>query len=417
MTDASLRIAIAATAFLLAGTTAADDDVKACPEFGPAYRELVRLFPEEHPGRGIDRGDAAGVVADHPMTYGLVLSAEALRFGIEPDDEGRRRIRGATRWLVENSRLSPDGKPGWGVPYAWGERPRNTSYTITTAIVLEGLLDALRADVGWTADGKREIVDLMRQVADRWCTDLWMDGQGGGYFCYAGHDKKPCAFCVNAPAMFLGSLARLVHEHGGAIPADRRAVFESRLDALARSTVATVTLRDGAPFWDYITPPHNTVGFQRPNDLIHQAYILWGAETYRDLGGAVALPWTRAKAMESLDRFWKDGTIRFFAQDEPGVKPGNREQPANLWGAGMLLACQARWGTPEQSRRCFEAICRSYGPFPTLRVLPVGAGGDGTFYPRDGAHVLFGLAWSLGQAKAGGQTVDQTGTRADDGPR
>jgi hypothetical protein len=391
--------AAAAIGLLLAGTAPAAEDAPACPDFATAYRELLRLFPEEHPGRGIDRGGEKGVVADHPMTYGLVLSAEALRFEAEPGDEGRRRIRGATRWLVANSRLSADGKPGWGVPYDWGERPRNTSYTITTAVVLEGLLDAVRADVGWTADEKKELVDLMRQVADRWCTDLWMAGQGGGYFCYAGHDKKPCGFYVNAPVMFLGSLARLLHEHGSVISPDRRELFESRLDALARSTVATVTLRDGAPFWDYITPPHNPHDFQRPNDLIHQAYILWGVETYRDLGGGVRLPWTRAKAVESLERFWKDGTIRFFAQDEPGVKPGNREQPSNLWGTGMLLACQARWGTPEQSRRTFEAICDSYGPFPKMRVLPAAVGGEATSYPRDNAHVLFGLAHAVRQAR------------------
>jgi len=294
--------AAAAIGLLLAGTAPAADNALACPDLATAYRELLRLLPEEHPGRGIDRWGEKGVVADHPMTYGLVLSAEALRFEAEPGDEGRRQIRGTTRWLVANSGLSADGKPGWGVPYDWGERPRNTSYTITTAVVLEGLLDAVRADVGWTADEVNEIVDLMRQVADRWCTDLWMDGQGGGYFCYAGHDKKPCGFYVNAPVMFLGSLARLLHEHGRAIPPDRRELFESRLDA---------------------------------------------------------------------------------------------------------LACHARWGTPEQSRRTFEAICDSYGPFPAMRVLPATVGGEATSYPRDNAHVLFGLAHALRQARGG----------RDEGPR
>lgn len=369
-------------------------------EFAAAYHQLLALFPEEHAGRGIDRGDAKGVVADHPMTYGLVLSAESLRHRVEPTAEGRRRVRAAARWLCDNSRLGADGKPGWGLPYAWNERPRDTSYTITTAIVVEGLLDALEADVGWTAEESAAIVALMRAVNERWCTDLWIEGQGGGYFCYCDHDALPCAFCVNAPAMFLGSLARFVHDHAAAIPVDQRRLFVSRGDALAAASVATATLRDGAPYWDYITAPHNPVKFQRPNDLIHQAYILWGLETYRDHGGAVPLPWTRDQAVESLDRFWKDGTMRFFAQDEATIKPGAREDPANLWGAGMLLACYARWDAPEKSRRCFDAILADYGPFPRMRVLPASASDDETSYPRDNAHVLFGLAHVLARSRA-----------------
>lgn len=389
-------------AVLLAGVACGAEPPRPVAGFDAAYRELLPLFPEEHAGRGIDRGDAAGVVADHPMTYGLVLSAEALRFQSSPSAEGRRRIRHATRWLVDNGRLADDRKPGWGVPYAWKERPRHAAYTITTAVVLEGLLDALQTEVDWTAEESEEIVGIIREVAGRWCTELWMDGQGGGYCCYSAHDPKPCAFYVNAPVMFLGSLARFIHEQGRSIPSDESRLFDSRVEALVASTVATAAIRDGAPYWDYITPPFNPVGFQRPNDLLHQAYILWGLETYRDVRGDGSLPWTRAKAIESLDRFWKDGTMRFFAQDEPAVKPSNREAPANLWGTGMLLACYGRWGSAEQSGRCFEAIRASYGPFPRMRVLPEAVSADAAFYPRDNAHVLFGLAYAGRQARDAG---------------
>ena len=163
------------------------------------------------------------------------------------------------------------------------------------------------------------------------------------------------------------------------------------MDDLARSIVATATLRQGAPYWDYIAVP-NPLKSKRPNDLIHQVYILWGIETYRDLGGTVKPTWSRTGAVESLRRFWKDDTLRFFAQDETTIKPGNREAPANVWGAGMMLAFEAKWGSSRETERCWHAIARSYGPFPDLRVLPRDTSDDNQFYPRDAAHVLFGLA-------------------------
>ncbi len=369
--------------------------------FAAAYGELLRQFPEAEQGLGIDRGGPEGAVADQPMTYGLILSAEALRCRTQPDGEAKRRVRLAARWLLDNSRLAEGGKPGWGLPFAWNERPKNTAYTITTAIALEGLLDALTLRELWSAAESREIVELVRQVGERWCMEVWVDGLGGGYFNYSPHDTKPGYLCINAPAMFVGALARFVHEQGQFLPADTVRLFRSRLDAFVQTAIGTGTLRGGAPYWDYIAPPNNPVKFQRPNDLVHQAYIIWGLENYREAGGSVKLPWTQAQALESMDRFWKDGTLRFFAQDEATVKQSSREAPANLWGAGMLLASYARWGSPEQSRRCFTAICEAYGPFPRMRVLPRAVSEDGQFYPRDNAHVLFGLAYAAYGAKAG----------------
>ena len=361
--------------------------------FRAAYAELLPLFPESAQGRGLDRGDESRQPADQPMTYGLILSAEALRYRATPGDEGRRRVRAAARWLLDHRDLDGDGKPGWGLPQAWQHRPRNAPYTITTAIVLEGFLDALALPQFWSAAERGEIIALVRAVEMRWCRELWAEGHGGGYFVYSPFDADPPWFCVNAPGMFLGVLARLLHEHDAALTADERRLFTERRDSLVRATVAQATLRDGAPFWKYIATP-NAVKSDRANDLVHQIYILWGLEIFRDCGGA--LPWTRAKALESVARNWQGERLCFYPLDEAGVKPGNREAPANLWGAGMLLAFEGRWGTAAQARKCFAAITKFHGPFPRLRVLPREVSADGEFYPRDAAHVLFGLAHAAG---------------------
>ena len=357
--------------------------------FRAAYPQLLQMFPEAAPGRGLDRGDESRQPAEQPMTYGLLLSAESLRFRATPTDEGRRRVRQAARWLLDNRDLDGDGKPGWGLPQAWQHRPRNSPYTITSAVALEGLLDALALKSFWLTTEREEILALIRAVEMRWCRELWSEGFGGGYFHYSPFDGDPPWFCVNAPAMFLGVVARLLREHEASLPADERRLLTERMNALVRAIVSQATLRHGAPYWKYIATP-NPVKSDRANDLIHQVYILWGLEIFRDYGGS--LPWSRAQALESVARHWKGERLCFYALDEARVKPGNREAPANLWGAGMLLAFEGRWGTAAQARRCFAVIERDHGPFPRVRVLPREVSGDGEFYPRDAAHVLFGLA-------------------------
>lgn len=391
-----LRAAGFAAACLTASVAAAEDG--SAPDYDAAYLRLRAKFSEATPGRGIDRGGPRDLVADQPMTCGLVLSAESVRLRSIPDEEGKRRVRLAVRWLLDNARPADDGRPGWGLPFAWDARPANTPYTITTAVAIEGLLDALAVPI-WTPGESEEIRTLIRGGHARWNRDLRVAGHGGLYYGYSPRDMSPAWFCVNAPAMYLGAMARFLKEHGETLAGPERDSLRRDLDDLARAVVATVAIREGAPYWDYIAQP-NPLGSRRPNDLVHQAYILWGVETYRDAGGAVPLPWSRAKAVESLDRFWKDGTPRFFAQDEPDVKPGNREAPANVWGVGMLLACCAKWGGPERTRRCHEAVLASYGPFPAVRVLPAHASDDDRFYPRDAAHVLFGLAHAAAAQRA-----------------
>jgi hypothetical protein len=357
--------------------------------FRDAYAQLLPLFPADAQGRGLDRGDETRKPADQPMTYGLILSAESLRFRIAPTGEGQRRVRQAARWLINNRDLDGDGKPGWGLPHAWGIHPRNCPYTITTAIVLDGLLDALALPKFWSDSERAEILGLARAVVMRWCRELWAAGYGGGFFVYSPHEEGPPSFNVNAAANFLSPLARLNHEHPSALTIEAKNLFAACIDSLVKATVAQATMRDGAPFWRYVAVP-NAIKSDRGNDLIHQAYILWGLETFRDCGGT--LPWSRANALESLRRNWKGDRLCFYPMDEPNMKPGNREAPANLWGAGMLLAFEGRWGSATEAARCFAAITKSYGPFPRVRVLPIEVSDDGEFYARDAAHVLFGLA-------------------------
>jgi hypothetical protein len=362
-----------------------------------AYEKLIAKFPEDRQGFGVDTH--LGAVDHQPMTYGLVLSAEAIRLKHAPNEDSRRRVTKATAWLLENQDLDGDGKPGWGLPQPWDAwadgttNPAHQPYTITTAICLDSLLDALAVPELWTDAQRDEIRGLMRKIVLRWCRELWSEGYGGGYFWYSP-DPNDEVFGINASVMFLGSMSRLLAEQPGVFSDDERQLVQERADVLARAVVQTVKPREGLPFWKYAPAPNRYNNIQ-DNDLVHHVYILWGVETYRDCGGRVKLPWTRAQAIASVDCFWRDGRMWALPQDAP-AEPGGAisKSPPTLWSVGMALAFYAKWGDPEQGRRTFEAIDRDYGPWPELRLTPKEPKDEGnaTFYPRHAAHALLGLA-------------------------
>src|ERR1700743_1034684 len=138
-----------------------------------AYTQLLAMYPEDDQGRGKEK--VFPTIEEQPMTYGLVLSAESLPFHATKVEESRRRIRKAARWLLDNQDLDRDGKPGWGLPQAWDAfsdgtvDPTNQPFTITTAIVLNGLMDSLALNDFWSHAERKEIDSVMAQVAVRWC--------------------------------------------------------------------------------------------------------------------------------------------------------------------------------------------------------------------------------------------------------
>lgn len=393
------RYLFAASVLFLATGCAADRvEWRGAADKAPvtAYERLLALYPEDT--QGVGKENFFPTLEHQPMTYGLIASAESLHFARTHGDESGRRIRKAVRWLLDNQDLDGDGKPGWGLPQEWDAfadkttNPVNHPYTITTAIVMNGLLDALAVADVWSAAERDEMRAVMAKVVLRWCRELWSDGFTGGYFWYSPNPAD-AIFAVNSPSMFLGSMSRLLREQGGVFNLEERRFVQRRADDMARAIVTTVELRQGFPFWDY-RQTRGPADPKRPNDLIHHVYTLWGIETYRDCGGTVKLPWTRTQAIESVDRFWRDGRIAEFPQDVvyTDKQAGFSKQPAILWSAGMMLAAYAKWGDEPHAKQAFEAIDHAYGPMPQLHIRVTDASKDEAFYPRQAAHVLWALA-------------------------
>jgi hypothetical protein len=219
-----------------------------------------------------------------------------------------------------------------------------------------------------------------------WTRSAWTPGYGGGYFWYSPHPNDHI-YCVNPSSMMLAALVETLSRQKETISAEERALLQERADKTLEALIANVSQRDGAPYWRYAPLP-NRINHDKPNDAVHQAYILWGIEAYRDHFQRVEIPWPRTKSLESLDRYVRDGKPYALPQDVEGGR--EREQLDRLWGRGMVLAFYAKWGRREQAMRTLEEL-KLYGQWPRLKQRP-GDPDDAPFFPRQAAHVLLGLS-------------------------
>lgn len=370
------------------------------------YSDLLAQFPEDHQGEGPEPSGQVGNV-HQPKTYALIVSAETLHLLALPNDESRRRIRKAVRWLLDNADLDKDGIPGWGFPYAWDAfsdgtlTPAYTPYTIDTAFVLLGLLDALKIQSFWADAERWEILNVIRKVCVQWSEDTWSDTAKGGFFWYS-RSAFDAHFVTNVSAMFATALWRAITEHGDAFSDSQYQFIQTRVDQAMAEIVSQVIWRNDAPFWNYIPLP-NFFNQDKPNDLLHHAYILWSGEVYRSSEQHIRLPWSLSQAFNSLDRFWREGKIYDFPQDIPyeSEQKSFNDRPASIRGLGMLLAFYSQWGSYQKAVETFKVIDRDYGPLPTLRLRPDIPSTQNTFYPRFFAHTLWGLSL-LAFGKRGG---------------
>ncbi len=361
------------------------------------YSDLLAQFPEDHQGEGPEPFGQVGNV-HQPKTYALIISAETLRLLASPNDESRRRIRKAARWLLDNADSDEDGIPGWGFPYDWDAfgdgtlTPAYTPYTIDTAFVLLGLLDALEIQPLWADVERMEILNVIKQVCVQWSKDTWSDTPRGGFFWYS-RSAFDAHFVTNVSAMFAAALWRAITEHRYVFSNSEYHLIQTRVDQAMREVVSHVAWRNDAPFWNYIPLP-NSFNQDKPNDLLHHVYILWAAEIYRASEQDVRLPWSLSQALNSLHRFWREGKVYDFPQDVAyaGEQKSFNDRPASLRGLGMLLAFYSRWRNLQKARETFKVIDKDYGPLPTLRLRPDIPSTQNTFYPRFAAHTLWGLA-------------------------
>lgn len=278
--------------------------------------EVLSKLDEDRPGRGHDvyHSDAF----DYPDAYGLILHAAA-RVGHKEIAER------CGNWLVAHSHLSPTGRTGWGLPFAYqtfgnAPNPPNTVYGITTAIVVSGLLGF------YQASGREEALQCATCAMEQYAQFF-----SGDHFQYSEVREDRLAV-PNVDAMLAGQYARLAVALRGRGQVQDAKRFQD-IAVRASRYILSGMRRDGAMRY--------AEGSQKKNDAVHYAYIYSGVRAVSEL---VEFPDDRLSVVRTYaGQFFDHGRLREYPRPEFkrrllehfGVRPVHE---ARLWGLGAWLA-------------------------------------------------------------------------------
>ena len=359
------------------------------------YILLLNMFPIEKQGLGYDPFLPPGQVEEQAETYGLILASESKM----KNNMDEKRVKQGLEWLLMNRDLDSDKIFGWGLPSAWDAfgdgttNPANTQYTITNALVMEGLVSVLENNKMMSMH--KDIISTLDSIVRFYFNKVFTEiDSNRGYFSYSPlkHDDY---FVPNVSSFFMGVTIRYLKTNKSNLSKRELAFVWSRIDKAASAIIEVATIRNSFPFWKYVAL--NDKFKDKDNDLVHHCLILFGIEEYRDANRPVIIPWTRDESLKSVKLFIRNGIPYDFPQDitYSGEKQAYNERPSKLWGLGVLMALSASFGDVNEASQIKTIIKQQYGRWPQLKEWPGYFSSNDTFYSRYAVFVLWGEALRL----------------------
>lgn len=293
---------------------------------------LYGRFDQRQPGFGIT--DYPGHTEAHvPKSYAKILLAELERNrnGMRPDLPNLGPAAG--RWLLDNADLDNDGVVGWGVPIAWdaygdgSENPADTTYTISTAIVVDALLDWMEQD---PRSPGSEILSMVEAALRPFSDPEMRSPSGLAPYSFVSSDMQYDTF--NPAAYLAGQLQRFSRITKDAGLADGLRVAA---DATVQALIAhrKVNPKTGSWYWHYSVQEDVT------NDLPHASYIVHGLSEYARFGGAFADELDIEAAVDHLNEFEQEPTNEFmgYIRGWPLLQE-NIDRAARTYDIGMAMS-------------------------------------------------------------------------------
>lgn len=325
------------TASILLAVAACSDRIRA-PELEKVLTELESHFDKQYPGRGLTdyESDASQDVA---KSYAMVLLGSIDRARAKGLHVLPAIGQAAGRWLLDHSDDNQNGVVGWGVPVAWDAygdgsvNPRDTEYTISTAIAVHALLDWME----FSADApKAQILATVAESLRPYLRLEMRSPSGMAPYSLMLADRRYDTF--NPAAYLAGQLQRFSNLQP---EPQMAAALRNTADATVSVLIAEKQLspKRGAWYWNY------SIQEKVPNDLPHASYIALGLSVYGQYGGKLAGSLINDRILDHL--------TEFVDSDAKAVRawPNFRidvDSPARLYdlGIAMRIAC-AKTGSPK----------------------------------------------------------------------
>lgn len=327
--------------------------------------KAMEPFNPESPGLGLDLYQRK--VEEHAMAYALYASSASM-LGM------KKQTKIAADWLINNP--SSENHAGWGLPFAWdafGDKsinPISTVYGVTVALGVRALFD--------TYDLTKEVIYKETAIeALEYYILFFHDSENGGFFGYSDQPTDQID-TYNISSILMGQYARAYHYTRDNKFREIAKKSKQNLD-FGRRTIDTET------YWPY------SVYEDRPNDLVHAAYIVQG---YVDYAKYVDKNLDIRKEVNYLMRFFDKEMVKEFPDHSKfPAQTAKRAaellaRPARGWGVGMLIYTLADYGYTSEAIRAARAL----KPYEAGNDIYATTPGREEFIPRIQSHVTFGLA-------------------------
>lgn len=298
-------------------------------------QEIARMesrLDVQYPARGLADYPSDEAV-DVPKGYAMILLAEIDRARSSGASTISEIGFNAGQWLLQHDDENQDGTIGWGVPVAWDAygdgsvNPKDTEYTISTAIAVDALLSWL--DFSDTSLHAR-ILNTVEQSLEPYLDGSMRTPAGLLPYSLMPSDRKYDTF--NPAAYLAGQLQRFSYLASTLEKAARmREAADQTIQVLLQNKIVNSTT--GSWYWNY------SIQEDVPNDLPHAGYIIEGILVYMDHHGRLADDVERSAVTAHLSDFLeKNGKdVRAW----PNVRPDIKTRP-RLYdiGIGLQLACR-----------------------------------------------------------------------------
>ncbi len=305
------------------------------PEPPDPAQEIAHIesrLDAQYPARGL-ADYPSGEAVDVPKGYAMILLAEIDRARSSGAETVSEIGANAGQWLLQHDDENQNGIIGWGVPVAWDAygdgsiNPKDTEYTISTAIAVDALLSWLEfVDVGLHA----RILNTVEQSLEPYLDESMRTPAGLLPYSLMLSDRKYDTF--NPAAYLAGQLQRFSYLASTPEKTARmREAADQTIQVLLQNKL--VNPATGSWYWNY------SIQEDVPNDLPHAGYIIEGFLVYMDnhgrLSGEVDRSAVTAHIFDFLRKNGKD--VRAWPSFRPDIKTRPRLYDVSI---GLQLACR-----------------------------------------------------------------------------
>lgn len=259
----------------------------------------------------------------YPMAHALIISSESNRYLYTHNRTALEQVIQNTDWLVENKDINKNGIVGWGLPFAWdafgdgSKNPSHTEYIITTALSVQGLLDAIdtidKSNIitKFIYRNKRNLYLKVAQAAiDSFIENkFYTENPEGTIFFWCSSQKSDAKFVTNCHSMFIGVFQRISTYS----IEEKKKIYQDLADKGVKYLLKAKKEKNSGWYWIYYPESKNP----REDDGVHAAYTADGLLMYKKCNGRLSPEIDEQKILNGLKLYIKDDKVlEMFSRPE-----------------------------------------------------------------------------------------------------